>query len=418
MNNAMIKVENISKLYKLGRQGSGRLREDFTYWFENAFRNGKQSNANQDDKRIWALKNVSFEVAQGEVLGIIGNNGAGKSTLLKIISRITSPTSGAVMGNGRVASLLEVGTGFHAELTGRENIYLNGSILGMGKKEITEKFDEIVDFSGVEKFIDTPVKRYSSGMYTRLAFAVAAHLNPDILIVDEVLAVGDAAFQSKCLGKMKEVSTQKGKTVLFVSHNMQALKNLCTRSIALQHGELIDMGNPESVINAYLKREKQDAISHEYFSKEQAPGNDTIRIRSVACKPQLLQHQTVPDIRTAISLHFEFWYLDSSPGNVIVGVHLFSITGEFIFDICSDSLYCSNGLFSGSCTIPGNFLNDGSYYISLVFVKDTTQRLFYFESCLAFDIEDYRENTAWFGKWQGAVRPNFPVTLVQKESSE
>jgi lipopolysaccharide transport system ATP-binding protein len=362
-----------------------------------------------------ALKDVSFEVAQGEVLGLIGNNGAGKSTLLKIISRITSPSSGTVMGNGRVASLLEVGTGFHGELTGRENIFLNGSILGMKKKEIEERFDEIVDFSGVEKFIDTPVKRYSSGMYTRLAFAVAAHMEPEILIVDEVLAVGDAEFQRKCLSKMKEVSTQEGKTVLFVSHNMQALKNLCHRAITLHEGSIVDMGHPEQVIGNYLKKEKQLTTSLHFSDVTAAPGNEAIRINSVELNAALLPGQAVADIRTPLNISFAFWHLDPSPGNLIVGVHLFSIAGEFIFDICSDGSLTTTGLIKGSCTIPGNFLNDGSYYISLVFVKNTTRRLFYYESCLSFDVEDYRANTAWYGKWHGSVRPNFPVTLQLKD---
>ncbi len=231
-----IKAENISKAYRIGEIGTGTLQSDLKRWY--ARTRGKEDPflkiGETNDRAVkgttdvvWSLKDISFEIEQGDAVGIIGKNGAGKSTLLKILSRVTSPTTGKITGNGRVASLLEVGTGFHPDLTGRENIYLNGAILGMRKKEITRKFDEIVDFAGVERYIDTPVKRYSSGMYVRLAFAVAAHLESEILIVDEVLAVGDAEFQKKCLGKMGEVSKGEGRTVLFVSHNMEAILRLC-----------------------------------------------------------------------------------------------------------------------------------------------------------------------------------------------
>src|SRR5690242_4556550 len=258
MSAIVIKAENISKFYRLGKLGSGRLREDISNWLKRKPAVDYLNNPGNSKQSIWALKDISFEVEHGEVLGFIGNNGAGKSTLLKIISRITLPTSGCIYGKGRIASLLEVGTGFHFELTGRENIFLNGNILGMKKHEIASRLDEIISFSELERFIDTPVKRYSSGMYMRLAFAVAAHLDPEILIVDEVLAVGDAEFQRKCLGKMKEVSKQQGKTVLFVSHNMQALKNLCNRCIALDHGKIVDEGKPENVIANYLKSQKNN----------------------------------------------------------------------------------------------------------------------------------------------------------------
>ncbi len=410
---AVIKVENISKYYRLGKLGSGRLREDIGNWLnkKNAIDYSENNNSKQF---IWALKNISFEVEHGEVLGFIGNNGAGKSTLLKIISRITLPTAGYVYGKGRIASLLEVGTGFHVELTGRENIFLNGNILGMKKREVASRFDEIIDFSGLERFIDTPVKRYSSGMYMRLAFAVAAHLDPEILIVDEALAVGDAEFQRKCLGKMKEVSSKQGKTVLFVSHNMQALKNLCNRTIALHEGKIIEEGKPETVISNYLKRQQNNFVHQSYEAPQNAPGNNYIRIKKVELIPDYLDNIDVIDIRTPLRLQFEFWYNDVGAGNLIVGIHLFNIAGDCIFDVASEPHTYNNGLIEGSCNIPGNFLNDGSYYISIVFVKDTTQRLFYFEACLAFEVEDYRANTAWFGKWLGYVRPAFPVIVKQK----
>jgi lipopolysaccharide transport system ATP-binding protein len=409
----MIRAENISKYYNLGRLGSGRLREDFKNWWDRSVIKSKQER--EPRNHIWALKDVSFEVSEGEVLGFIGNNGAGKSTLLRIISRITAPSSGIIMGNGRVASLLEVGTGFHGELTGRENIYLNGHILGMKKKEIADRFDEIIDFSGVEKFIDTPVKRYSSGMYMRLAFAVAAHMDPEILIVDEVLAVGDAEFQRKCIGKMKEVSSQKGKTILFVSHNMQALQSLCHRVIALHKGEIIDAGEPEAVIGHYLKRERKINGFQEYDAIPYAPGNDSIRIKKVELLPEYVNDQEVIDIRTPVNIHFEFWYLGTAYSSLIAGVHLFNMKGECIFEVCSEGAMYTNGLIEGKCTIPGNFLNDGSYYISLVFVKDSTNPLYHFDACLSFDVVDYRKDIAWYGKWQGAVRPVFPVTLTTKE---
>ncbi|ACF14967.1 ABC transporter-related protein [Chloroherpeton thalassium ATCC 35110] len=251
MSNIAIKVENISKLYHIGVKDSGNLRDSLVYGVKRLF--NKEQNNHADE--FWALKDVSFDVKHGEVVGIIGRNGAGKSTLLKILSRITEPTSGRIEINGRVASLLEVGTGFHPELTGRENIFMNGSILGMKQAEIRKKFDEIVDFSGVEKFIDTPVKHYSSGMYVRLAFAVAAHLEPEILIIDEVLAVGDSVFQQRCIEKMTEVS-KCGRTVLFVSHSMPAVKQLCNRGIVLVHGQKSFEGSTEGAVSFYMNETK------------------------------------------------------------------------------------------------------------------------------------------------------------------
>ncbi len=255
----VISVENLSKSYQLGQIGTGTFAHDLNVWWAKLhgkpnpmLRIGETDHGNRDGEELWALKNVSFTVQQGEVLGIIGRNGAGKSTLLKILSRVTAPTSGKIKVKGRVASLLEVGTGFHPELTGRENVYLNGAILGMSRREIDRKFDEIVDFAEVEKFIDTPVKRYSSGMYVRLAFAVAAHLDPEILVVDEVLAVGDAEFQKKCLGKMGDVA-HEGRTVLFVSHNMGAISTLCSRVLVLENGILFFNGEKDHAIEKYLE---------------------------------------------------------------------------------------------------------------------------------------------------------------------
>ena len=263
MSEVVISVENLSKQYRLGQVGTGTMSHDINRWWysvrgkEDPYLKIGESNdrtvAGNSDY-VWSLKDINFDVKQGEVLGIIGKNGAGKSTLLKILSRVTQPTTGNIKVKGRIASLLEVGTGFHPELSGRENIFLNGAILGMNKQEIKSKFDEIVDFSGVERYIDTPVKRYSSGMYVRLAFAVAAHLEPEVLIIDEVLAVGDAEFQKKCLGKMKDVSGQ-GRTVLFVSHNMAAVSSLCTKALVLLNGEVKFIGEVEKGIDCYLENE-------------------------------------------------------------------------------------------------------------------------------------------------------------------
>lgn len=267
MSDVAIKVENLSKAYQLGQIGTGTVSNDIKRWWTTSIRGKEdpflkigQSNdrtVKGESEVVWSLKDVNFEIKQGDALGIIGRNGAGKSTLLKLLSRVTAPTTGNIKVKGRIASLLEVGTGFHPELTGRENIYLNGAILGMRKKEITRKFDEIVDFSGVARYIDTPVKRYSSGMYVRLAFAVAAHLESEILIVDEVLAVGDSEFQKKCLGKMGEVSKGEGRTVLFVSHNIASVQELCNYGLLLDNGIVAENNIINTVVNNYLQFSKR-----------------------------------------------------------------------------------------------------------------------------------------------------------------
>lgn len=259
----IIKVENLSKVYQLGQIGTGTISRDLERWYARIRKKedpylkiGETNDQTVKSKSniVWSLKNINFEIEQGDTVGIIGRNGAGKSTLLKILSKVTAPTTGKISGKGRIASLLEVGTGFHPELSGRENIFLNGAILGMRKKEILRKLDEIVDFAGVERYLDTPVKRYSSGMYVRLAFAVAAHLESEILIVDEVLAVGDAEFQKKCLGKMGEVSKGEGRTVLFVSHNMASIKQLCKNAISLENGEVSMYDKTSNCIESYLRK--------------------------------------------------------------------------------------------------------------------------------------------------------------------
>ena len=283
----ILKAENISKQYRLGLVGTGTISHDLNRWWskirgkEDPYLKVGESNDRStkgDSDYVWALQDINFEVKRGEVLGIIGKNGAGKSTLLKILSKVTGPTTGEIKTRGRIASLLEVGTGFHGEMTGRENVYLNGAILGMTKKEISTKIEEIIEFSGCQRYIDTPVKRYSSGMTVRLAFAVAAFLEPEILVIDEVLAVGDAEFQKKAIGKMQDISRGEGRTVLFVSHNMSAIKNLCTRAILIENGKINSTGDVDDIINLYLRQMQK---VKESFDDLERKGNGIIKIDSV-----------------------------------------------------------------------------------------------------------------------------------------
>lgn len=419
MGDAIIEVKNLSKLYSLGQVGTGSFRQDLKRWWLSAVQRKNDpffSDVNEADaSHIWALRDVSFEVTEGEVLGIIGRNGAGKSTLLKILSNIIRPTHGRIRGRGRINSLLEIGTGFHDELSGRENIYLNGYFLGMQRQEIRQKFDEIVEFSGVAKFLDTPVKRYSSGMYMRLAFAVAAHLEPDILIVDEVLAVGDADFQKKCLGKMHDVSTKQGRTILYVSHNLPSVVNLCQRALHLENGRIEDIGNASRVVNHYLSKHQKKLHLQRWDHLSEAPGNNFVRIHFVELIPHLEKDDDPIDIRTRFTVRFKFWNLIPEQ-NICVGLHLFTLGRECVFDISSTPQEFSKGLVEGQCEIPGNFLNDGSYYFSLIFVRDTSAELFYFEECLTMEVEDYRANMNWYGKWSGYVRPKFPFRVRQVAS--
>jgi lipopolysaccharide transport system ATP-binding protein len=412
MTKKLIEAENISKYYRLGVLGSHTIKEDLRDWW--AGKLNKQPAQDQESREyIWALRDISFDVYQGEVLGLIGKNGAGKSTLLKIISRITLPTAGRISGNGRIASLLEVGTGFHSELTGRENIYLNGHIMGMKKKEIDRKFDEIIEFSGVSRFLDTPVKRYSSGMYVRLAFAVAAHLDPEILVIDEVLAVGDIEFQQKCLNKIKSISKEEGKTILFVSHNIQTLHNVCNRAIVLDKGRIVASGDSESVLASYGKMTRNQLLDTDYSQQSLQPGNENIRVKHVELKPDYVNQFQVIDVRTPLRILFEFYYQVREAGELMVVLQVFSNAGEMIFEVASRNYSFTNGLVKGESAIPGNFLNDGLYYISITFVRNSTTRLFYLESCLSFDVEDYKDSGSWSGKWAGVVRPSFPVNLSQ-----
>jgi lipopolysaccharide transport system ATP-binding protein len=413
----IIRVENLSKQYAIGskQEPYATFRESLINAARlplNVIKGRSKGNGNSS---FWALKDVSFEVKPGEVVGIIGRNGAGKSTLLKILSRITEPTAGRIELYGRVGSLLEVGTGFHPELTGRENIFLNGAILGMRREEIAKKFDEIVDFAEIEDFLDTPVKRYSSGMYTRLAFAVAANLEPEILIVDEVLAVGDAEFQKKCLGKMHEVSKEHGRTVLFVSHNMTAVQNLCTKAILLRGGQIANAGNTKDIINEYLTRDTAVQLEQRWDKIEDAPGNDAIRLKRVTVSPVGVEETSAITVETPIEIEFEFWNLLSEPTGINLSLVLWSVAGECIFNVGSTCVELAPGLGRGVCRIPGDFLNDNKYSVEIYFVKDKSIVLYKQADVVTFEVQDVRRNTNWYGKWIGAVRPKLDFDLSQMQ---
>ncbi len=356
MSNSVISVENLSKSYRLGQINTGTFSRDLEAWWARLrgqpnphLRIGETDHGNRDGEELWALRDVSFTVEQGEVLGIIGRNGAGKSTLLKILSRVTAPTSGRIRVKGRVASLLEVGTGFHPELTGRENVYLNGAILGMTRQEVTRKFDEIVDFAGVEKFIDTPVKRYSSGMYVRLAFAVAAHLDPEILVVDEVLAVGDAEFQKKCLGKMGEVA-QGGRTVLFVSHNMAAVTMLCGSSLLIDKGSIHGIGKTSSIIRAYTGLNKIPAEHNIEFGKE-GFSNITLEPEFPVSNSQITATTDLFINNPLIDYNFFFIIQDDNSNTLVHSV----ISGKQV------SKGLQRGLHKIKISLPALWLKPGNY---------------------------------------------------------
>lgn len=415
MSNA-IEVENLSKRYRLGNIGYASLREDLATWYDqlrgkDAFLQKKIATNDRtefsDSNFVWSLQDINFTVERGEVLGIIGKNGAGKSTLLKILSRVTSPTKGEVRIKGRIASLLEVGTGFHPELTGRENIYLNGAILGMRKQEIKAKFDEIVSFAGVERYIDTPVKRYSSGMYVRLAFAVAAHLEPEILIVDEVLAVGDAEFQKKCLGKMKDVS-EHGRTILFVSHNMSAIKSLCSKGIFLENGLLKYSGKIGDTISNYLGGNENNQHRFQWSEKEGSITQDVCLIES---KLYCLDHKDDFNFDMRDSLYIET-ILDQHliDDRIDITYHLKTETGEKLFSFSSS---CLDSINNGSsvrylCKIPSNFFNVGSFSIDLFVVKNKRESIYIKSDVLNFTIQHKPiELGEYMGDEPGFLHPRF-----------
>ena len=400
--NSIVSVSSISKKYQLPLS-----KKEASNFFVNKFFSKTKY------EEYWAVNDVSFTLNKGDKLGIIGNNGAGKSTLLKILSKITKPTSGKVVIHGKVASLLEVGTGFHPELSGRDNIYLNGAILGMSKKQITQQFDEIVEFAGdqIIKFLDTPVKRYSSGMYVRLGFAISAHLDPDILIVDEVLAVGDADFQKKSLGKMKEVAS-KEKTILFVSHNLTAVANLCNKTLHLEKGYVKQFGETGEVLNNYLSAMQNNLLLQDFVDVNLAPGNDLVRLKYAKLTPSLVDAQLIADVRSSLKIDIEFWNLLDNQ-NLNISLHIYASTGECIFNVGTVPKILNKGVVQASLIIPGYFLNDGNYIVSFMIVKDKSIVLFNFEEVFNFEIADYREETTWYGKWPGYVRPQFDFPIQQ-----
>lgn len=399
-NQTVIKAENISKLYRLGEVGTGTISHDINRAWKKLL--GKDDpylkigqtndrNTNSTNDYVWPLRNINFEINQGDTVGIIGRNGAGKSTLLKLISKITKPTTGSFKLRGRIASLLEVGTGFHPEMTGRENIFLNGAILGMSKNEIKRKFDEIVDFAGVERYIDTPVKRYSSGMYIRLAFAVAANLESEILIIDEVLAVGDAEFQKKCLGRMGDLSSKEGRTVLFVSHNMAAVKSLCNNGIVLKNGLIDYTGNVDECINAYLSQntELSSIPIRDVSNIKRSKGNQNA-IKKVWIENSNNQPTLVFLMGEMMNFCFNFDLIHTSD-NINVGFGIEDVHGSRIFSMNNEIL---DGVFfknvkSGVAMfkIPQNILQPGGYFLSVSIVSGGVEWIDFVPQALNFFVE-------------------------------
>ncbi|MFE3867004.1 polysaccharide ABC transporter ATP-binding protein [Flavobacterium sp. LS2P90] len=415
----ILKAENISKQYRLGQVGTGTMAHDLNRWWhqirgkENPYlkigdTNDRSTKGTSD--YVWALQDINFEVERGEVLGIIGKNGAGKSTLLKILSKVTAPTTGSIKSRGRIASLLEVGTGFNGEMTGRENIYLNGAILGMTKKEIVSKLDEIIDFSGCERYIDTPVKRYSSGMTVRLAFAVAAFLEPEILVIDEVLAVGDAEFQKKAIGKMQDISRTGGRTVLFVSHNMAAVKSLCTRGVVMENGKVKFDGKIENAVSYYLSGDSESqnkkVFSSDYDKKEFTLHEISLNPIGKSSDDALDEYQKI-EINTVITLN-------AINKNLHVTFVLNNESGEalFTFSHVSNNLKLNKGLNKIKCTLPEGFLNIGAYYLSVYVIENSKTTLFVEKDIMSFNIQEgERAIGTWMGKEPGFIKPKFDWSI-------
>lgn len=423
---SVIQISNLSKIYRLGEIGTGSLSRDLERWYKMRIKGEedpflKIGETNDRSKKgvsdiVYSLRDINLEVQQGEALGIIGKNGAGKSTLLKILSQVTSPTTGKIKIKGRVASLLEVGTGFHPELTGRENIFLNGAILGMRKKEITRKLDEIIDFSGVARYIDTPVKRYSSGMYVRLAFAVAAYLESEILIVDEVLAVGDNEFQKKCLGKMSEVSKGEGRTVLFVSHNLIAVKALCNRCLVLDNGTNVFLGGVSSAVDNYLSVKVDNTGERIWNEPGTAPGNYQVRLHAVRIVSDG-ETTGVPTVNKDIEIQIDYWNLEEN-GRRLVSIHLFNSMNFLILTTGNIKMATINpdpwvkklypvGLFRTTCIIPKYLLNTGLHTITLyINALGSSDNIVLQKNIISFDVqEDIELRSEHVHEWIGAIRP-------------
>lgn len=432
MSDIAIRVEGLSKSFRLGHKLQSHR---FTEFIENTCRNiarlpsrllGKSAAKKPSESNLfWALKDVSFDVHRGEVIGFVGHNGAGKSTLLKLLSRIMHPTTGRIEISGRVRSLLEVGTGFHQDLTGRENVFLNGAVLGMSQNEIRRKFDEIVAFSEVERFLDTPVKYYSSGMYVRLAFAVAAHLDPEIMIIDEVLAVGDAAFQKKCMGKMGSDSRQ-GKTILIVSHNLSVVTSLCQRAVLLEGGRVSAIGDSGDVARKYMESVRTASGEVTWSSQDVAPGNEMVRLHAVRIVQEDLEGPAADvDISKDIDIQIQYWNLIPNQ-QLYASLSLKDANGTFVLMTSNvkavsatiDPWYGTPqpcGLFQATCTIPGNFLNHGRYNVSVIVGKVPGRPIIVEESVVAFDVHDTGAmNEEYFGNWTGPViRPRLPWNTVK-----
>jgi lipopolysaccharide transport system ATP-binding protein len=393
----ILKVENLSKQYRLGLVGTGTLGHDLNRWWhrirgkEDPYLKIGESNDRSTkgaSEYVWALKDINFEVERGEVLGIIGKNGAGKSTLLKILSRVTAPTMGEIKTKGRIASLLEVGTGFHPEMTGKENVFLNGAILGMSKKEIQSKLNEIIEFSGCERYIDTPVKRYSSGMTVRLAFAVAAHLDPDILVIDEVLAVGDAEFQKKAIGKMQDISNSEGRTVLFVSHNMAAVKNLCTRAIVLQHGTKVFEGDTYDAVDFYLKNDMSNNTA-KYINEISDEESDILEISVLNSKSELCSVFAFDDtIRLKVRFKVSQEKLNHNP---IIGLKIIDQQERSVFTTqkyLSELNIDNNQNNSVIIELPNSFLVPSNYSINLGFHIKNREQITALKKIVSFTVEE------------------------------
>lgn len=427
MSDTIIRVENLGKKYAIAHQNQGRystLRDAIVNSTKSISRKllnpFAQNSTNPTREEFWALKDVSFEVKQGDRVGIIGRNGAGKSTLLKLLSRITEPTTGRIAIKGRVASLLEVGTGFHPELTGRENIYLNGAVLGMNKAEIRRKFDEIVAFAEVEKFLDTPVKHYSSGMYVRLAFAVAAHLEPEILVVDEVLAVGDIQFQKKCLGKMESVS-KGGRTIFFVSHNMAAIRALCNRAITLKQGQITLDTDTETGISHYLN-EGGESEALIIWNSQDAPQTAEIQFSKAYVQNDQGQYSSLLELEKDFSINLEYKLLKPIKG-LRIGFFLQNSEGV---PICGSNdpkgwpqPIREPGLYTSRCVFPGHVLNAGRY--SVYFGCDMppySDALVKTPYCLSFTIEDLKGHGAANEKLPGVVKPRLLWNVEKKNQSK
>ena len=425
MSDPVIIAENISKAYRLGQIGSGTLTNDLKSWWAKV--RGKPNpllkigQEESDGETIWALRDVSFSVEQGMVLGIIGRNGAGKSTVLKILSRVTAPTSGLIKVKGRIASLLEVGTGFHPELTGRENIYLNGAILGMKRVEIDRKFDEILDFSEVEQFIDTPVKRYSSGMYVRLAFAVAAHLEPEILVVDEVLAVGDADFQKKCLGKMGDVAGE-GRTVLFVSHNMSSILRLTQESIVLEKGHLVLRAPSAEAVDYYLSAGYASA-GERIWDADEIPTGAT-PFRPIALRLLDKAGRIVDTVRSTEAFKIEMEYVLAAPlTGLRIGIYLSTARGEYVltsFDTDDQQHFEKHGSrpaghYVSGCVLPPDYLNGGRYTLGVNASSCRVRRYFMDEQALTFNVDTSgAPGMQWSEPRPGVVRPRLEWKIETK----